>query len=234
MNHPAIKSRVHNWKLSPSDFAFLWEECRRCFYLKVAQDFKRPSTPMPKIFTTIDQLMKQRFVGRRTDEVVAGLPGGVFEYGEHWVESLLLAVPGHAASCFIRGKFDTVIRFDDGGFGVVDFKTSARNSEHIPLYARQLHAYACALEQAAPGRLALSPVRRLGLLVYEPDAFEHQTAGADRLSGTLSWIEIPRENGGFMDFLGEVLEVLEQPVPPAGSASCPWCAHRDTARRTGL
>ena len=65
MNLPAIKSRVHNWKLSPSDFAFLWEECRRCFYLKVVSDFKRPSTPMPKIFTTIDQLMKQRFAGRR-------------------------------------------------------------------------------------------------------------------------------------------------------------------------
>ena len=73
-----------------------------------------------------------------------------------------------------------VICFDDGGFGVVDFKTSAQNSEHIPLHARQLHAYACALEQAAPGRLALSPVRRLGLLVYEPQDFEQQTAGACR------------------------------------------------------
>jgi len=111
---------------------------------------------------------------------------------------------------------------------------SARNSEHIPLYARQLHAYACALEQAAQGRLALNPVRRLGLLVYEPDAFERQPAGACSLSGSLSWMEIPRENGGFMDFLEEVLEVLEQPAPPTGSASCPWCAHRDTARRTGL
>jgi hypothetical protein len=234
MNHPASKSRVHNWKLSPSDFAFLWEECRRCFYLKVVSDFKRPSTPMPKIFTTIDQLMKQRFAGQRTDAIIAGLPGGVFEYSEHWVESRPVAIPGQAPTCFIRGKFDTVVRFDDGGFGVVDFKTSARNSEHIPLYARQLHAYACALEQAAPGRLALSPVRQLGLLVYEPKAFEHQTAGACSLSGSLSWIEIPRDNGGFMDFLGEVLEVLDQPAPPAGSASCPWCAHRDTARRTGL
>ena len=44
------------------------------------------------------------------------------------------------------GSLGVVICFDDGGFGVVDFKTSARNSEHIPLYARQLHAYVCALE----------------------------------------------------------------------------------------
>ena len=52
--------------------------------------------------------------------------------------------------------------------------------------------------------------------------------------GNPSWIEIPRDNDGFMDFLGEVLEVLEQPAPPAGSAACPWCGYRDTARRTGL
>jgi ATP-dependent exoDNAse (exonuclease V) beta subunit len=99
-------------------------------------------------------------IAKMEDRIVA-------RFSEHWVESRPLAVPGQASSCFVRGKFDTVVRFDDGGFGVVDIKTSAQNSEHIPLYARQLHAYACALEQAAPGRLALSPVRRLGLLVYE-------------------------------------------------------------------
>ena len=30
------------WKLSPSDFAFLWQECKRCFYLKNVTGFQRP------------------------------------------------------------------------------------------------------------------------------------------------------------------------------------------------
>jgi hypothetical protein len=38
-----------NWTLSPSDFAFLWEECKRCFYLKIVSGFRRPGGPMPKI-----------------------------------------------------------------------------------------------------------------------------------------------------------------------------------------
>jgi hypothetical protein len=64
ITQPAVskKSRSQggqNWKLSPSDFAFLWEECQRCFYLKVVRQFYRPWSPMPKIFTKIDGIMKR-------------------------------------------------------------------------------------------------------------------------------------------------------------------------------
>lgn len=30
-----------NYKLSPSDFAFLYEECKRCYYLKVIHNISR-------------------------------------------------------------------------------------------------------------------------------------------------------------------------------------------------
>lgn len=30
------------WKLSPSDFGFLWQECPRYFWLKVREGFRRP------------------------------------------------------------------------------------------------------------------------------------------------------------------------------------------------
>ena len=51
-------SSDQNWKLSPSDFAFVWRECKRCFYLRVAKGFQRPRPIMPKIFTLIDAKMK--------------------------------------------------------------------------------------------------------------------------------------------------------------------------------
>ena len=51
-----MTASTKNWKLSPSDFAFLWEECKRCFYLKVARGFYRPRTPFPGIFSVIDQV----------------------------------------------------------------------------------------------------------------------------------------------------------------------------------
>jgi hypothetical protein len=222
------------WKLSPSDFAFLWEECKRCFYLKIVRGFQRPRPIMPKIFTIIDSQMKSFYSGKRTEEIAIGMPHGVIEYGEKWVESRNLVMPNKSSSCFIRGRFDTVVHFDDGTFGVVDFKTSARKAEHVPLYARQLHAYAQALEKAVPGKLALSPISKLGLLVYEPNSYSQTKNGNALLEGSLSWIEIPREDDKFMKFLSEVISVLELPEPPGGSPTCEWCQYRDTSRRTKL
>src|SRR2546430_1740204 len=111
------------FRLSPSDFAFLWEECKRCFYLKVVKGFRRPSSPMPKIFTNIDLQMKECFAGKRTTLAVPTLPGGVFEYSEKWVQSTPIVVPGHTSQCVLRGKFDNAIKFDDGSYGLDDFKT---------------------------------------------------------------------------------------------------------------
>lgn len=222
------------WKLSPSDFAFQWEECKRCFYLKVVSGFRRPRAIMPKIFLTIDARMKSYFAGKRMAEVVAAFPSGTLEAGEKWVESIPLAIPGHASRCSLRGKLDSFIKFDDATYGVVDFKTSERNPQHLEIYSRQLHAYAWALENSAPGKLALNPVTRLGLLVFEPNLFAKSDEGSASLSGALSWLEIPRNDEAFRAFLAEVLAVLDQPNPPPATPECEWCRYRDLSRRTGL
>ena len=199
-----------NYKLSPSDFAFLWEECRRCFYLKVVRNYPRPRPIMPKIFNVIDAEMERFFSGRRTEEVIPSLPAGVVEYGEKWVQSTPISFPGKKATCYIKGKFDTVVKFDDGSYGVIDFKTSERNAEHIPLYSRQLHAYAYALENATPGELSLSPISKLGLLVYEPRVFSTSDSSSASLEGGLVWIEVPRDNGKFLNFLERVVFILDR------------------------
>ena len=82
-----------NWKLSPSDLVFLYSECRRCFYLKVRGLVQRPRMPMPKIFTSIDAAMKNYLNGKRSDDLAAGIPTGVFEYSERWVQSVPFRFP---------------------------------------------------------------------------------------------------------------------------------------------
>ena len=221
-----------NWLLNPSDFAFLWEECKRCFYLKVREGFRRPSLPMPKIFTVIDAQMKTHFGGQRTERVLPFLPAGTVDGSVSWVQSKPLAIAGHSATCAIRGKLDTLVRFDDGSFGVIDFKTSARREEHVHLYGRQLHAYATALEQAAAGHVNLSPVDRLGLLVYEPQSFQTPSASEALLAGGLVWIPIARDERSFLGFLSQILDVLERAEPPAAE-SCEWCRYREARRGKG-
>jgi len=224
------------WTLHPSDFAFLWEECRRCFYLKVVSGFPRARAPMPRIFSVIDARMKAWVEGRRTETVVPGMPAGAFEHGERRVESapLDVPVPDHVYRCRLRGALDALVRLDDGAWAVIDFKTAGRRDEHLARYARQLHAYAWALEQPAPGAFGVGPVRRLGLVVFEPEKFARDDGGAVGLAGGLAWLEVPRDDGAFLGFLSEVLSVLAQASPPGGAPMCPWCVYRDAGRRTGL
>ena len=228
------ESRPPNWKLSPSDFAFLWEYCKRCFHLKVARQFGPPRTPFPGIFGVIDKLMNEFFNGLSSSEVDPSLPPGTVAYGESWVESEPITIPGHTSTCFLRGKFDSVIRFEDGSYGVIDFKTTNTRGHHLPLYSRQLHAYAYALENAAPGKLALSPVTRLGLVCVQPMDISRDAEGRISYIGEVRWIEFNRDDDGFMRFLGEVMDVLELPEPPEASPSCALCKYRDDARRTQL
>lgn len=225
---------VRDWVLSPSDFAFLWEECRRCFYLKVVRGFRRPSSPFPKIFHSIDTAMKAYYGKRHTRDVMPFLPGGIIEPGDHAVESSPLAVPHHSSRCIIRGKMDTFIRLDDGTFAIVDFKTSETKPEYLALYSRQLHAYTLGVENPAPSRLGLRPVTKLGLVVFEPRSFESGIDKTAEFSGALAWQEIPRKDQEFLGFLDQLLSVLELPEPPAGAASCNWCGYREASRRNGL
>lgn len=227
----AVTDSSKNWKLSPSDFAFLWEECKRCFYLKVARGFFRPRTPFPGIFSVIDKLMNEYFNGKPNSEISEMLPMGVVKYGESLVESRALTLPGRESTYFIRGRFDSVLEFEDGSFGIIDFKTTSTHSAHLPLYTRQLHAYAYALENPAPGYLALSPITRLGLVCVEPDELVRDARGRISYAGNVEWKEMARDDAAFDAFLGEVVGLLEEPEPPASGRRCDFCRYRTATRK---
>ena len=219
--------------LSPSDFAFLWEECKRCFYLKHVSGFNRPGGPFPSIFGVIDREMRKHFMGRRTEEMALELPPGTLTMGEKWVQSAPIQRPGHHTALVLRGKLDAIVTFDDGSYGVVDFKTSDIRSTHIRLYSRQLRAYTYALEHAAPGKLALSPISAMGLLAFTPDSYA-AASGRSTLFGALRWHPIKHNEVSFMQYLDEVLDVLELPAPPEPDPKCQWCQYRAASRENGL
>jgi hypothetical protein len=218
------------FKLSPSDLTFLWDECPRCFYLKIARGFRRPSIPFPKIFTRIDLLMKDHYLDQSTRVIHADLPEGKVLTSGKWVESEIIHLEGHPAECYIKGIFDTVLQFNDGSYAVVDFKTTEINDAHIPFYSRQLQAYAYALEHAAPGKLALKPVSRLGLLCFEPRSMNQDDEGHLQYSGKTTWQECPLNESAFLELLGQMMSILENPQPPEAGEKCEFCKYRDQAR----
>jgi PD-(D/E)XK nuclease superfamily len=215
--------------LAPSAFGFLWSECRRCYYLQVVHDVRRPAAPFPSIFSKIDSAMKRRFAGDQWHSI--GKSGPVFKiaHDETMIRSIPVILTDRGVQIVLRGKFDSVLMLRDSRLIVCDFKTSPVKPEHLDKYWVQLHAYAYALENPDLGSLSVPTVHGLGLAVFEPAAFEHDSDNGAALSGQMQWIDMPRDDSRFMSFLDEVASVLECPEPPAAAGGCQYCAFRKAA-----
>jgi hypothetical protein len=226
---------VTQYKLSPSALTFFWDECPRCFYLDVVLGIKRPATSFPKIFGRIDGLMKGLFADKPTSAISPDLPPGRVAMQGKWINSAPISFEGIAASCYIKGAFDSVLSFDDGTYAVIDFKTSQPAAAHVGFYGRQLNAYSYALEHPGATALSISPISLLGLLYLDPVDIQH---GADHrritYGGEVTWQPIPKDENGFLEFMKQVLTLLSLPEPPPPSETCGFCAYREDARRHGL
>jgi hypothetical protein len=190
--------------------------------------------PFPKIFNRIDKLMKDFFEAQLASEISPDLPEGKVLYGEKWVTSAPIIINGHSSACYIRGKFDTVVEFYDGTYGVVDFKTSETNPKFIPFYSRQLHSYAFALENPAANSLNLAPVTKMGLLCVEPVKMNSPQKGQYAYIGDSSWIECPKNDAEFLGFIDSVLFLLEQTSLPNPGPDCGYCRYREQSNNLGF
>jgi len=214
-----------NYKLSPSDFTFLYEGCKRCYYLKVVHNISQPSIPLPSIFSKIAGLLKNYYNGKHTRDLHVDLPPGNVNYSERYVKSEPIQLPDHNDTCFISGRFDIVVELEDGTYGVIDFKTANPNEKYRDLYSRQLHAYAYALEHPASTTLSLSPITKMGLLYFYPSKISQPSIEWLSYDAEIHWIEINKDEQGFLGFIGEALDVLESVEPPDSSPTCPWCGY---------
>jgi PD-(D/E)XK nuclease superfamily len=205
--------------LSASDFAFLGDDCPCCCYLKIAPEAARPSPPFPKCLRS-DRPGHEGLLPRGAGR----LPGRRHaDRSSRWVKSSPLALPDTAHTSIIRGRVDVLIDRDDGPLGIVDFKTAVPKLDHVATYARQLHAYAWALEHSASGPPAR--VSSLGLLCFLPDSYEAQGTRAGAL-GDIRWIPVQCGDQDFLQFLVEVVSVLEAVDPPPARSDCRWCPVR--------
>lgn len=219
-------SKTEIINLAPSDLTFLWEQCSRCFYRKVKTGLRPPSIPIPKVFNKLDASQKAHFGGKPTESLGCGLPAGLLVLGGRWVKSQPITVPGHATQVVLRGYIDTAAAFEDGTFGVIDFKTAEPNPAFVEFYGRQLHSYAIALENSDDPAAGLAPISRLGLICFEPEEMMDLGAGAYAYKTKATWIEVPRNDDAFVAFLGDVLDVVEQDQPPAAAPNCQHCVFK--------
>lgn len=108
------------YKLSPSDFSYLYEECKLCYVLKVKYGIEQPTKPMPAVFGAINSRLQGALMGKDLRELSPALPAGIVESQEGYVESKPIA----GTKVYIKGKYDILVRQPDGTYLIVDFKIS--------------------------------------------------------------------------------------------------------------
>jgi len=204
---------------APSQLAYLWMECKRCYWLH-HKGLKRPRTEFAPIFNRLDQALKKEFAkGMRLDWL--GIPGQVHSTGGK-VCSVDLGRSGIEARVF--GEYDLLVTMEGGGFGVYDFKVTRPNTEKIAKYTPQLSAYAFALEN--PDRHKPMSVTAAGLIYVDFNlATLVETPPTLTDMYTLSHEPVPLDVPGLRSVLAEMLDVIDRDRPPASGPDCPYCAH---------
>ena len=205
-------------KLSPSDFAFLYEECKLCYYLKIKHGIEHPRGIFPGIFSTINTKLQTPMIGKNLKEISSSLPDGLVERQEGFVESK--AIPG--TSVYIKGKYDLLVKKKDGTYILVDLKISKPDEDKIDKYKTQLGSYKFALEHPSYGE----PVKitEIALLIFYPDNAEFKNDSV-KFEFPPIWMNIPIDDKGFLKFAGEIEKLISGSPPPEGE-NCGWCEYR--------
>jgi len=221
------------YHLSPSDLTFTWDGCKRCFYLKVKYNIVYRG-PFPGMFGKMGDLTSNYYLDKPASDISPELPAGMVKFREKWVKSVPISFPETSSQCIIKGRFDAIIAFEDGSYGIIDYKTSDASEEKAAFYSRQLSAYAYALENPAPGALSISPITRLGLFIITPDRYERLPNGEIAFITKTNWMDIPRNDATFLELLREIVTLLDMPFPPDPAEDCGLCNYRKNYNEAGI
>jgi hypothetical protein len=206
------------YKLSPSDFAYLWEECKFCYYQKVRLGISH-SGIFPAMFGRINKLLQDSVIGKNLQEIAADMPSGIIDRQEGYIKST--KIPG--TNCYLSGRYDLLIKLDDGTSAIIDFKITTPDEEQIlKKYATQLHAYKYALENPMEG----NPVKisKLGIVSVHPNEMK-LVDGKIIFTSSPAWHPVIEDMGGFLSLIKEIDEVLGGELPPPCN-TCKLCIYR--------
>ncbi len=208
------------YKLSPSDFKYLWEDCKHCFYQKVKLGVSPHSGAFPAIFTHMNGLLQNSIVGINLKDINSDLPSGIIDVKEGYLESKPFP---HALDCYINGRFDILTRLDDGTYTVIDFKISKPDEDQVRKFSNQLHAYKFALENPANGKDTVK-VSKMGLVTVSPEAIDF-VDGKIIFTTSPKWHPIEEDMDNFYKLISDISKTLNGSLP-APTATCRLCIYR--------
>lgn len=206
------------YKLSPSDFAYLWEDCKHCYYQKVKFGITQKSI-FPSMFTYINKLLQGSIMGMNPKDILPELPNGAIDVQEGYIKSI--EIPG--TNCYISGRFDILTKLEDGTYGLIDFKITNPDEEKVlKKYSSQLQAYKFALEN--PVEKKPIKVSRMGAVTINPNEMK-LVEGKVVFTATPKWHPIDENMESFFNLTKDISKLLEGPLPSV-SKTCALCIYR--------
>ncbi|MBI2621062.1 MAG: PD-(D/E)XK nuclease family protein [Candidatus Levybacteria bacterium] len=206
------------YKISPSDFAYLWEECKFCYYQKVKFGNSHSGT-FPSMFGRINKLLQNSIMGMNLKDILPDLPSGIISIQEGYMKSVV--IPG--TNVFLSGRFDILTRLDNGTYAIIDFKITGPDEEKIlKKYKSQLHAYKYSLENPAEGE----PIKitKMGAVSINPEEMK-LVNGKIVFTTTPTFHPVEEDMESFHDLIKEISDFLNGDLPEA-TTTCELCIYR--------
>ncbi len=206
------------YKLSPSDFAYLWNDCKFCYYQKIKFGISH-SGVFPAMFGRINSLLQNSIMGTNLKDIHPDLPSGIISVQEGYLKSKVV----DGTNSYLRGRFDILTKLDDDSYAIIDFKIMIPDEEKIlKNYSSQLHAYKYALENPAEGK----PIKisHMGVVSVNPDEMK-LIDGKVVFTNTPNWHAVKEDMDGFIKMIKEIDLVLSGELPKS-SQTCKLCIYR--------
>ncbi|MDO8639371.1 MAG: PD-(D/E)XK nuclease family protein [bacterium] len=205
------------YKLSPSDFAYLWNDCKHCYYQKVKLGVAH-SGIFPSMFGRINKLLQDSIMGMNLSDIHPDLPRGIILIQEGYMKSVTI----DGTNCYLSGRFDILSKLDDETYAIIDFKITTPDEEKIQKYASQLHAYKFALENPADGEPI--KVSKMGVVSINPEQMK-LIDGKVVFTTTPNYHPVKEDMASFHSLIREINDVLNGDLP-APSETCNLCNYR--------
>jgi hypothetical protein len=216
--------------ISPSDLTFSWDGCHRCLWLYYNHQVKAPMF-MPTVAELAD-LQETYFKNKTTADMHPDMPAGKIVDHGGWVQSVPIQVDGVDSHLAIRGKYDLLLEFPDGTYGIIDCKMQARASDKSSFYSPQLEAYAFALENPAKGEPKKISV--LGIYSWSLNQAWGNVQHGFGYRVNSAWYPVERNPIALQKRLVDFVTVVNGAMPESKPScdQCRYISERDSIVRT--
>ncbi len=210
------------FNFSPSEFAFGYAGCKRCYYDQKVNNIK-VSLPFPSVFSKLDILQKNFYHDKSSDLLGGKIASGVIKTDYSRTQKSKILQDNKGRKFQLKGRIDAYVKHKDS-FSIIDFKVTDIDEKKIDTYATQLLAYAIMFDQPDEGFLKLNPIIDLGIFCFEPDTMvNHQNVPNFKMKTQFYLIE--RDDKKMFEFITTVIDMLEG-KNPTSKEKCSICKVR--------